>query len=87
VEHHGKHEHGEQRGPDDVRSEHQPATVEPVGERVGRQCEQQPRSVKANVSPAINTGDRVKPMAAKGRATLSTPSARFDRAAEVHIRQ
>jgi hypothetical protein len=29
----------------------------------------------------------VKPMAAKGRATLRTPSARFDRGAEVHIRQ
>jgi hypothetical protein len=43
--------------------------------------------VKANVSPAINTGDRVKPMAAKRQGDLENPSGRFDRAAEVHIRQ
>jgi hypothetical protein len=36
VEQYGKHEPGKQRGPDDVRTEHQPAPVETVGYRAGR---------------------------------------------------
>jgi hypothetical protein len=44
-------------------------------------------SVKAKTRPAISAGDRVKPMATSGRATLTIPSARSDRTAEVHSRQ